>query len=251
MLRHFHPHRIALHPDDERSAHQFRARRRAKADRSLREDHDRVADANVRGFRAAESGRSDVGEQHHLFVAQLVRNFREVRLRVRNEQIFRLRAVDRVAEAPAADRFDTFAMSALRPLCREAGPALSAGRDRADEHAIADLVAGHTFTQFLDHADRLVSDHESRLYRIFAAQNMEVGPANRRERDANDRFAGPARGRGTSSSGYRSAREKRWPSFFALSISLVRPRPVLLSFRRIFESRPQVVWSKPVLKNRQ
>ena len=41
LFRHLHPHRIALDADDERRAHQFRARRRAKSDRSLREDDPR------------------------------------------------------------------------------------------------------------------------------------------------------------------------------------------------------------------
>ena len=117
-FRHFHSDRIAIHTDDERGAHQLRARRCAKADRSLRKDDDGVADANIRRFRAAESGRSDVGEQHDLLVAQFIRNLRQVRLRIRDQQIFSLRAVDGVAETPAADCFDAFAMAALRPLRR-------------------------------------------------------------------------------------------------------------------------------------
>ena len=73
-----------------------------------------------------------------MFVTQFIRNFREIRLRVRNQQIFRLRPVDGVAKAPATNRFDTFAVAALRPLGREASSALSAGRDCAYEHAITD-----------------------------------------------------------------------------------------------------------------
>ena len=92
-----------------------------------------------------------------------------------------------------------FAVTALRPLSGQTGPALSAGCDRADQDAVADLVSGHTFPQFFDHADRFVSDHESGLYRIFAPQNVQVGPANGGECNPNDRFARPACGRGTSS----------------------------------------------------
>ena len=152
----------------------------AQADRSLRKNDDRIADANVRRFRAAESGRSNVGEQDHLFVGQFVWNLREIRLRIRDEQIFGLRAVDGVAESPAADRFDTFAVAALRPLRGQTGAALTARRDRADQNAIANFVSGHAFAEFFDHADRLVSDHQSGLHRIFAAQNVQVGPADRR-----------------------------------------------------------------------
>ncbi len=57
------------------------------------------------GFGAAESGRGDVGQEHDLLVAELVGNLRQIRLRVRHQEIFRLRAIDRVAETPAADRF--------------------------------------------------------------------------------------------------------------------------------------------------
>ncbi len=115
-FRHFHSDRIAFHADDERSAHQLRARRCAQANRSLRKNDDCVADANIRRFGAAESSRSDVGEQHNLFVAQLIWNFCEVRLRIGDQQIFSLRAIDGVAETPAADCFDAFAVAALRPL---------------------------------------------------------------------------------------------------------------------------------------
>ena len=95
---------------------QFRSRGGAQADGSLRKNRNRIADANIRRFRAAESSRSDVREQDHLFVGEFVWNFGQVRLGIRDKQIFGLRAVDGVAESPAADRFDTFAMTALRPL---------------------------------------------------------------------------------------------------------------------------------------
>ena len=53
---------------------------------------------------------------NHLFVCEFVWDLGEVCLRIRNQQIFSLRAVDGVAESPAADRFHTFAMTALSPL---------------------------------------------------------------------------------------------------------------------------------------
>ena len=141
----------------------------------------------------------DIGEQHNLFVAQFVRNFCKVRLRIWHEQIFGLRAVDRVAEAPAADRFDAFAVAALRPLRRQTGATLPAGRDRADENPIANLVSGYAFAEFFDDAYRLVTDNETWLHCILAAQNMNVGATNGGESDLNDRFARARVGRGTSS----------------------------------------------------
>ena len=43
--RHREPVVVAVDADDQRGAHQLRAGRGAQADRALREDHDRVADA--------------------------------------------------------------------------------------------------------------------------------------------------------------------------------------------------------------
>ena len=108
----------------------------------------------------------------------VVRNLGEVRLRVWHKQIFGLRAVDGVAESPAADRLNTFAVAALRPLRGQTGAALTAGRDRADQNAITDLVSGQSFAEFFDHADRFVSDHQSGFHRVFAAQDVQVRPAD-------------------------------------------------------------------------
>ena len=115
-----------------------------------------------------------------MFVSQLVGNFREIGLRIGHKQILRLRAIDRVAEAPAADRFHAFAMSALRPLRRQTSAALAARRDRARHDAISFLVTGDPFAQFLDDADRFVSDNQPSLHRVFPAQDVEIRAANRR-----------------------------------------------------------------------
>ena len=88
----------------------------------------------------------------------VVGDLRQVRLRVRDEQVLGLRAVDGVAEPPAADGLVAAAVAALREVAGEAGVALAARRDGADEHAVADLVAGHAGAELLDDADRLVAD---------------------------------------------------------------------------------------------
>ena len=61
-FRHFHSNGIAFHTDDERSAHQFRPGGGAQADGSLGKNCNCIADANIRRFRAAESGRRDICE---------------------------------------------------------------------------------------------------------------------------------------------------------------------------------------------
>src|SRR5206468_9990288 len=76
-----------------------------------------------------------------------VSNLGQVRLGIRDKQVFGLCAVDCVAESPAADRFDAFAMSALRPLRGQTGAALTAGRDRAHQNAIANFVSRQSFRE--------------------------------------------------------------------------------------------------------
>ena len=135
----------------------------AQADRALGEDDDRVADPDAARLRAAEAGRGDVGEEHDLLVGHVIGDRREVRLGRRDEQVLGLRAVDRVAEAPAAEGLVAVAVAALAEVAGQAGAALAARRDRADEHALADLVAGHAGAELLDDADRLVADDQARL----------------------------------------------------------------------------------------
>ncbi len=74
--------------------------------------------------------------EHGLLITQLIRNFRQVSLSVRHEQIFGLRAVDGVPKFPAADR-----ATALRPMSAEPKAALAAGGNRIDQHTIANMVA--------------------------------------------------------------------------------------------------------------
>jgi len=109
----------------------------------------------------------------------LIWNFCQVRLRIRNQQIFSLCAIDRIAETPAADGFDAFPVAALRPLAGQTGATLTARRNCADQNAIANFIASHTFAQFFDYADRFVSDHKSRFYGILTSKNVEIGAANR------------------------------------------------------------------------
>ena len=94
-------------------------------------------------LRRRDAGRGDVGEQNALLVAQVVGDLRQVRLGVGDAEILGLDAVDRVAEPPAADHLPVVLVAgALRldvGLAVEAG---AAGSDRADQHPVADLVAG-------------------------------------------------------------------------------------------------------------
>jgi hypothetical protein len=66
---------------------------------------------------------------------------------------------------------------------------LATRRDRADEHAIADVVSGNAFAELFDNAHRLVADHQTRSNRIFTSDDVKVGSANRGERYADNSFA--------------------------------------------------------------
>src|SRR6185369_2233809 len=91
--------------------------------------------------------------------------------------------------APAAEGAISLAPAALRRLPRQACTALSARRDRSDEDAVALLVADHARADLLDDADRLVTDDEPWSNRIFAANDVQVGPADGRQGDAKDDLA--------------------------------------------------------------
>jgi hypothetical protein len=53
---------------------------------------------------------------------------------------------------------------------------------------IADFVSGQSFAEFFDHADGLMSDHQSGFHRVLTAQNVQVRSANGGERDSDYRF---------------------------------------------------------------
>ena len=142
-----------------------------------------------------DAGRGDVGEQHALLVAEVVGDLRQVGLGVGNAEVVGLDAVDRVAEAPAADHLPVVLVArALRlgvGLAEEAG---AARRDRADQHPVADLVARDGVAELVDDADRLVADDPPRLDRVLLAPDVDVGAADRRQRDLDDRVVGAAAG---------------------------------------------------------
>ena len=122
--------------DDERRAAESRAERRAQADRALREDGDAVADAARCPLSAPEMPVEAMSGSISTCSSVSASGIdREVGPRVGHQQVLGPRAVDGVAEAPSAER----------PLhCEwtrvQAVEALSARRDGADDHPLADVV---------------------------------------------------------------------------------------------------------------
>ena len=188
-LRHLEPLGDRVDADDERRPPQPRAQRRAQADRALREHRHGVADLDAAAFGAAQAGREDVGHQHDLLVGEPVGNRRQVGPGVGHQQVLGPRAVDRVAEAPAAQRPAT-----LRVRAVEAVEALAARRDGADDDALADVILRlEPLTELVDDADRLVTEHEPVAHRVLALDDVDVGAADRRGGDADDGLSGPWR----------------------------------------------------------
>ena len=67
---------------------------------------------------------------------------------------------------------------------------LAAWGDRADEHALTDLVAGHARAELFDDADRLVAQDEAGANRVFALDDVDIGPTDGRERDPDQGLTG-------------------------------------------------------------
>ncbi len=179
--------RDGVDSDDATGAAQPCAGGGAQADGALRENGDRIAEPDAAVFGAAKPGTHDVRAHQHLLIGQAVGNRRQIRHRKRHFKILGLAAVDRVAEAPAADGVT----AALRLAPVQAGMALATRRDGAHDHALANLVPGHAGAQFVDRANWLVPDRQARLDGILAFQDMDIGAADRRQRDLDDGFARP------------------------------------------------------------
>src|SRR5262249_36273472 len=148
----------------------------------------RTSDAHATRFRSRETGGGDIGQQDHLLVGETRGNLGQVGLRIRHPKVFGLSAVYGVAEAPTPDGLITLTLAAWGQVPAQTRMALTAGGNRTDEHPITDRVAGYTGTEFFDDTHGFVTDDQTRSHRIFSSHNVEVGPADRGQRDANHGF---------------------------------------------------------------
>jgi hypothetical protein len=104
-----------------------------------------------------QSSREDVRTRHPIFVGEPGGDWRKVRTSIGNEEIRGPRAVDGVAETPAADR-----SAALRVHTVEAMETLAARRDRPHNHALPDRVlVFQARAKLVDHTHRLVTKDEN------------------------------------------------------------------------------------------
>ena len=92
-----------IHNDNQRCPLQFRAGRRSKPDRFLREDCVAVANLYVAALCAAETCRHDVGAHEHLLVGQTDGHRAQIGHGVGNNDKLGPATVDRIAELPSAN----------------------------------------------------------------------------------------------------------------------------------------------------
>jgi hypothetical protein len=143
---------------------------------------------------ATEAGAHDVRAHQNLLIRQPVRHRRQVPHWIGDADVFRLAAVDRVAEPPAAERLGVAlwgTAAALGLVAIKAGQALAARRDGANDDALAELVARYARTQLLDDPDRFVADNTAALDGVLALEDVDVRAADRRRGDTNESVARP------------------------------------------------------------
>jgi hypothetical protein len=73
----------------------------------------------------------------------------------------------------------------------EAWLALAARCDGSHEHALSDRIARNPGTEFVDYSDGFMANDCTRLDRIFALDDVNVGAADGRESDLNYGFTVP------------------------------------------------------------
>src|SRR5262249_53260312 len=134
---------------------------------------------------AGQTGGEDVRAEQDLFVFEARGDQRKVCAGVGDEQVLSPCPVDGIPEAPTAD-----SSTALRVHAVQAVKALSAWRDRANDHTLSHAVVRlEPGTELFDDANRLVTQDQTRLHRVLAADDVYVGPADRRGRDPDDGFS--------------------------------------------------------------
>ena len=170
---------------DVAGAVQPRAGDRGQADRAGADDGDDIAGTHAAGQHAdLVAGRQDVGQHESFLVAHPVGDPERGGVGVRHPDVLGLRAVDLVAEDPAA------ALQAL-PVARLAAvPAASAGADAGDQNTVAGAQTAHAVAGLLDGPDGLVAQDPALADRGHVAlEDVQVGPADGGRVDPHDDVA--------------------------------------------------------------
>ena len=166
---------VEIDHDDLGRGIELRREQGCKPDRSRADDRHGTARLNLAVEHAAfEAGRQDVAEHHQRFFVCAVGNRIEACVRVGNANELGLRAVDLVAENPAAG-------GAMRIHELSAIVAFAAGADAGDQDPVSRFERGDGRADLLDDADALVAENAAGLTgRDVAFEDVKVGAANRR-----------------------------------------------------------------------
>ena len=133
---------------------------------------------------ALEAGRQDVAQHHQRFFVRAVGNGIKAGIRIRDTDELGLRAVDLVAEDPAAGR-------AMREHLLAAIFAFAAGADAGDQDMVSRFECGHGRPDLLNDADALMTQNATgRTSRDVTLEDVQVGPADRRFHDLDDGVRG-------------------------------------------------------------
>src|SRR5262245_23491944 len=80
-------------------------------------------------------------------------------------------------------------MTALRKIAGQTGAALAARSDRSHQYGFAYCIARDARSKLFNHSDRFVSNDKPRFDWILTAHDVQVGAADRGQRDSNERLA--------------------------------------------------------------
>jgi hypothetical protein len=130
LTRHLQALGHGVYRDDLGSTSELRAECRAQPDRALGEHGHRITDLDLSALGTAETGAHDIRAHQDLLVGEPLRHRHQIDHGVGNSDVLRLAAVDRVAEAPAAQRLPVAlrrAAATLGLVPVETGEALATG----------------------------------------------------------------------------------------------------------------------------
>ena len=181
-LRHFQAIVVEIDHDDLGGRIELRREQRGEPDRPGADDRHRRTRRDLAVEHAAfEAGRQDVAQHDQRLFVRAFGNRIKARVGVRDADVLGLRAIDLVAENPAAGR-------AMRIHAATAVLALAAGRDAGDENAVAGTECGDAGADGIDDADAFMAEDAARCAgRDVAFEDMQVGAADRRLRYLHDR----------------------------------------------------------------
>ena len=190
MPGHFQAVVVEVDHNDFGRSEKLGGQQRGEADGAGTDDGDGVAGLDLAVQHAAfVTRRQDVAEHHHRILVHAIRHRIEAGIRIRDADELGLRAVDGVAENPAA-------RLAVRGHAAPAIVALSTRGNAGDEHAVAGMEAADTGTGFLDDPDPLVAQNATRYDTgQIALEDVQVGAADRGLGDAHDGVICVAEGR--------------------------------------------------------